>query len=254
MNVFFKLPVSASNSIGTLDAGDVYDAANFFPTIEEGAWGHWTLSTDLIDSTSNKLLSPTAQTDYIFENNTLKLSSISQAVRKGFNTGFRGVGTTGFTVCVVAKQSGLVNGFAAIAGNQQDSRTGSLLVYSNQVAGYATGLNFTNAPNAQLDTTKWFFAAASYSNDENVVRRMVVESGDYSFTNEFTGIGRITDPAQSNAFNSVCLGVTQVSNATDTVDLDFGEFIVFNSALSVADMKNLAFKSKKRMKNKGIII
>lgn len=230
------------------------EAADFFSGTEELAWGHWTLNKDLVDSKSNRLLTATASTNYTFENSHLKLSNVSQAVRKGFNTGLRNVGTTGFTVCVVAKQSGVATSFAAIAGNQQDNATGSLLVYSGKVAGYATGLGFADAPEAQTDTTKWFFAAASYSNDENVVRRMVVESGSYSFTNEFTGTGRIVDPASANVFNSVCLGATQVSSATDSFSLDFAEFIVFNSALSIADMKAIAFRSKQRMKTKGITI
>ncbi|MDC5188201.1 hypothetical protein OHW57_18310 [Acinetobacter baumannii] len=254
MNIFFKLPVVASNAVGTLNPDDVRDVSDFFPGLEVGAWRHWTLNTDLVDSLNNGELVPTAGTNPSFSDNQMHLTGMNTTNRKGFNTGLRGVAATGFTVITVAKQTGITSSFAAVAGNQQsDVGTASLLFYPNQVSGYVTGRDFGTAPNAQVDTTKWTFAAASYSNDANVVRRMVVESGDYSFSNEFTGTGPIADPPLANIFNSICLGTTQI-NTAQTFGLDFGEFIVFNRALSISELKDVAFRSKQRMKQKGIII
>lgn len=254
MNTFFKLPVIASNSVGTLDPADVRDVSDFFPGLETDAWGHWTLTKDLVDSVNNRSLIATAGTVPIFADGQMHLEGANTANRKGFNSGLRGVATTGFTVCVVAKQTGITGSFASIAGNQQaDNGTASLLFYPNQVSGYATGLGFTSAPNAQVDTTKWTFAAASYSNEVNVVRKMLVESGSYSFTNEFTGTGQIQDPPSANIFNSICLGTTQITSS-QTFSLDFGEFIIFNRALSMAELKDVAFRSKRRMLQKGIEI
>lgn len=254
MNIFIKLPVNAPNAVGTLDPADVREVSDFFPGIEEGAWGHWTLNKDLVDSANNRTMTATAGTDPTFSNSQLHLANMNTTTRKGFNTGLRDVGTTGFTICTVVKQTGITASFAAVAGNQQsDNGTASLLLYPNQVSGYATGLGFGTAPNAQVDTTKWLFAAASYTSDANVVRRMVVESGEYQFTNEFVGTGKLADPPLANIFNSICLGTTQI-NSTQTFALDFGEFIVFNRALTIAELKDVAFRSKQRMKQKGITV
>lgn len=254
MNTFFKLPVVASNAVGTLDPADVRDVSDFFPGLETDAWGHWTLTKDLVDSVNNRSLIATAGTVPTFADGKMHLAGANTANRKGFNSGLRGVATTGFTVVVVAKQTGITSSFASIAGNQQaDDGTASLLFYHNMVSGHSTGLGFASTPNAQIDTSKWLFAAASYSNDANVVRKMLVESGSYSFANEFTGTGQIQDPPSANIFNSVCLGTTQM-NSPQTIGLDFGEFIVFNRALSIAELKDVAFRSKRRMLQKGIEI
>ncbi|MCG9492674.1 hypothetical protein MCL36_09045 [Acinetobacter pittii] len=254
MNVFFKIPATASNSVGTLDPADVREVSDFFPGVESGAWGHWTLSKDLIDSVNNRALTAVSGTVPTFTNDQMHLTGMNTTTRKGFNSGLRGVASTGFTICLVGKQTGITASFASVAGNQQsDVGTASLLFYPNQVSGYVTGRDFGAAPNAQVDTTKWTFAAASYSNDPNVIRRMVVESGEYSFTNEFTGTGPIADPPLANIFNSICLGTTQI-NSAQTFGLDFGEFIVFNRALTIAELKDVAFRSKRRMLQKGIVI
>lgn len=254
MNIFFKLPVIASNSIGTLDPGDVRDVSDFFPGVESNAFEHWTLNKDLVGTVNNRNLFPTAETNYEILESKLVLSEITQAIRKGFNTDLKNSSVTGFTICVVAKQAGITSGFATLAGNQQElPGTASLLVYANQIAGYATGLGFTSAPNAQLDTSNWFFAAASYSSDANVVRNMVVESGDYFFENTFVGTGKLVDPPISNIFNSIALGTSQV-NSTQSFSLEYGEYIIFNKALSIKELKAIAFRSKKRMLQKGITI
>lgn len=253
MNILLTVPVIASSRVGTVDPNDIKTISDYLGLPELDAFGHWSLTKDLVDSVNNRKLIPTAATTYSLVEK-LSMTGINQATRKGFNTELRDVTANGFTVCMVGKQSGITSGFASVAGNQQElSGTASLLVYKDQVSGYATGLGFGSAPNAQLDTSDWFFAAASYSNDPNVVRNMVVESGDYSFSSTFIGTGALVNVPIANTFNSIALGTSQV-NSTQTFGLDFAEFIVFDKTKTIEELKAIAFRSKQRMKQRNIII
>lgn len=253
MNTFFTLPVTASPRIGKIDPAKILPLSGMLGIPELTSYDDWLFDNNLTGAVSSQLLIPTANR-YTVENELLKLSTLSSSLYMAMKSPLTTVTTTGFTIAVVAKETGWVDGICTFAGYQQAgiNGTASLSLSSVGIGGVVQGRGFENANRIVTDSKNWFFAAASFSNEANVKRNLLVANPAAGVkTDTFVGTGALVNP--SGSFNAICLGPTYITSA-QTVNFEFAEFIVFDRALSIDELKLVYLRTQKRMHLKNITV
>lgn len=251
MNTFFKLPVTASPRIGKIDPAKIVPLSGMLGVPEATSYDDWLFDNNLTGAVNSRLLTPTANR-YTVENELLKMNNLSSSLYMAMKSPLTTVATTGFTIAVVAKETGWVDGSFAFAGYQQAgvNGTASLSLSSVGIGGVVQGRGFENATRFVTNSKNWFFAAASFSNETNVKRNLLVANIAAGIkTDTFVGTGALANP--SGTFNAVCVGPTYITSA-QTVNFEFAEFIVFDRALSIDELKLVYLRTQKRMKIKNI--
>lgn len=260
MHSFRVLPVFAPTDVGTIDPSKVItykEAVDARFNSEVGAYDHWLFTSDLYGLINKKPLTSVAGTSPLLSNGTLKLSGVSASISRFMNTDFKSPAATGFTVCIVAKSSVAPNADIALAG-YQTTQTGSASIFAssgNLIKGNAINLGFGSAPTISTPINEWFFAASSYSSEALVKRNLVVASKTVNLaSNTFTGTGKIVNPDGTAGVTSVGLGASYMGIGLTATDIEFAEFIIFNSPKSIAELSEIYQRSKSRMTAKGINI
>lgn len=260
MNIFTRLPYDVPETIGLVSPNEIIGYEQLIELTqapESEAYEHWTFKDGLVGLVGQKQLIPVAGTVPSVANGVLTLSGISTATKKFMNSDLINPTQNGFTICIVAKTSLSLSGDVALAG-YQTAQAGTASIFAsanNAIKGNAINLGFGTAPTIAVPSTDWFFAAASYSNAALVVRNLAVASATTELsTNTFTGTGSIVNPSGADGITSVGIGASYANSGLADIDIEYAEFIIFNSSKTNDELAEIYQRSKIRMQVKNIDI
>lgn len=253
MIVFFRIPVNAPNTLGTIPQSNIVELKDTYVpyTIEAEAFGHWMFKNNLTDEMNSRNLAPIPGATYTLTNGMITLDTNQL---NGIQSGMKPTAGIGYTVCAVIRVKNTANAStdAQLAGTQTSTAgTASLRYYpaTNQIGGNVVSAGLGSANKLAANKNAWQFMAVSFSGDAQVVRNLLVADTLHGvLTDTITGTGPIIGTTSAQ----ICLGANTAS--TVTIDFDCAEFIVFAGPKSINELNSIYTRSKERMATKSILI
>jgi len=244
-NIFTMLPISVSNStLPVLSPSDYELLVNYEPD----AWGHWLFgvsSSSLIDLTAGKILTLAGTAPTYNSNGVVIAGGLNSGLVSGLIDGNER------SFCAVIKVPSLTSyAGALIAGIINDNQgfagliTNATSVYSlTPLVRGATGITQNAATGTVQD--EYVFVALSWSNATKTL-------------NKFFG-GRISTSqtsttSKTNSSSNLGFGNITYSNASYHSPIEICEGILYDKALSLAEISAVYSRSKNRMAAKGITL
>lgn len=225
--------------------------------LENKAYGHWLFgggAQSLADKVNSRALTPIsgATVAPVYIANAVNLSS---AIKNGLLSGLQDTASQDVTMCAVVKVPNIavttVLGNLVVSGDTTTSGAG-IFVLSNKVyvsvkpttgAPVSGGVN-SLSPDMTIDYAKPFFIAFSLNKALKKVTLLVSQSGvtksaEATFTASYIA-----------SLNNFAVGNSVY--ATGTTTAEFYEAIVFDSALSLAEITDIALRSKTRLTDRNV--
>ncbi|EPH3736712.1 hypothetical protein ACS1EO_000054 [Acinetobacter baumannii] len=254
-----QLFFQAKNFVSKRSLPKLSNVDDLLPNLEYEAYGHWVFentSASLTDKVNNRLLTlqtgATVQPVYSESGVTISTAVGNALVSDLSDTSLQSVTLTAVVKCSNTQ-------LAILLGNlvPSNSTTSSGLAgFASAGKGYltvkptaASGGGFSSlAPVSGHIQTSNFFIAISV--DKKTKKGIIyIQQNSAELTNEAV----YTASVYENALNKFAVGniAYLLSNNLDNT-ATFAEAVIFNKALTLADIKAVAGRTKERMKNRGI--
>ncbi|HCU0822834.1 TPA: hypothetical protein OUJ26_001097 [Acinetobacter baumannii] len=254
-----QLFFQAKNFVSKRSLPKLSNVDDLLPNLEYEAYGHWVFensSASLVDKVNNRLLSLQSGAAYnpVY---TPTGVTISTAVGNALVSDLSDTSAQSVTLTSVVKCNN--TNLAILLGNlvpSSSTASSGLAAFASAGKGYltvkptaASGGGFSSlAPVSGHIQTSNFFIAISV--DKKTKKGIIyIQQNSAELTNEAV----YTASVYENALNKFAVGniAYLLSNNLDNT-ATFAEAVIFNKALTLADIKAVAGRTKERMKNRGI--
>ncbi|HCV3128084.1 TPA: hypothetical protein OV565_002141 [Acinetobacter baumannii] len=250
--LFFKTKdFSSAHSLPQLK-----DVSDLIPQYENNAYGHWLFGggpSSLVDVVNGRILTlqDGATVQPIYADKTVTLST---AIGNALLTDLVDSSAQSLTLCAVVKCT--TTALAILLGNlvpSSSTTSSGLAAFASAGNGYLTvkpvaaggaGISSLTPPSSIVQTSN-FFIASSVNKDTKkgiiYLQQLGVESSNES---------SYTAASYESSANKIGIGNVAYTGSSNTAT--YSEAIIFDNALTLAEIQNVALRSKDRMANRNI--
>ncbi|HCG3529697.1 TPA: hypothetical protein NJU05_003439 [Acinetobacter baumannii] len=251
--LFFKTKdFSSAHSLPQLK-----DVSDLIPQYENNAYGHWLFGggpSSLVDVVNGRILTLQngATVQPVYGDKTITLST---AIGNALLTDLVDSSAQSMTLCSVVKCS--TTSLAILLGNlvpSSSTLSSVLAAFASAGKGYLTvkpataggpgGISSLTPPSSIVQTSNFFIATSVDKNTKKGIiylQQLGVESSNES---SYTAV------SYESSANKIGIGNVAYTGSSNTAT--YSEAIIFDNALTLAEIQNVALRSKDRMANRNI--
>lgn len=244
MSLLIKLNAVTKNPEAIkIPSSDIFQLVGPEPT----AYEHWQFHSDSSSLTGllnqKPLLQNVEAGSSVNYTDTNMVASMGQGVSSGWHTDLRYRDNDGYALCFVYRRPATDPSYAYTIGGQSKSNSNNVMSYANQTRYLGPALGSTYHDNTD---EQWVFVCITQDNIADTTT--VYTAGGGSITSK---VATGSDP-DNEVINLG--GYLSGSNNSNPTDISYAECILFDRALTVANIEEVYRRSVIRMRRQGVAL